>query len=206
MNMEMMLTLVGKSIKIGRGGAESRIGQLMTVADDHVALLTQDEGIVYYNTQHIKSLTENAKTESTSNIAVSEDYEFIQARDMNSVLGNLKYHWIKINRGGPESIEGVLDEVNGDYLTIISNEEIIRVSMFHIRNFSYGAKVDQSLTQVDVDLDKEKDNNQQNAKEENTKEDKNEKKKNKESKKNKDKKDKSNKQEKKQKEKEGKKS
>ena len=49
---------------------------------------------------------------------------------------------MKINRGGPETLEGVLDDINDDYVTIIANEEVIRLSMFHIRNVSYGVKVE----------------------------------------------------------------
>ena len=35
-----------------------------------------------------------------------------------------------------------LREEGGDYITIISNEEIIRISLFHIRNISYGVKLE----------------------------------------------------------------
>ena len=47
---------------------------------------------------------------------------------------------MKINRGGPETLEGVMDVVTDDFVTIVANEEIIRVSLFHIRNISYGVK------------------------------------------------------------------
>ena len=33
-----------------------------------------------------------------------------------------------------------MDVVTDDFVTIVSNEEIIRVSLFHIRNISYGVK------------------------------------------------------------------
>ena len=49
---------------------------------------------------------------------------------------------MKINRGGPETLEGVMDVVTDNFVTIVANEEIIRVSLFHIRNISYGVKLE----------------------------------------------------------------
>jgi spore coat protein B len=58
---EMTKSLLGKAIKIDRGGPESRIGKLLDIYDDHLVLLTEEDGVLYYNTNHIKSVTENAK-------------------------------------------------------------------------------------------------------------------------------------------------
>ena len=35
-----------------------------------------------------------------------------------------------------------MDIVTDDFVTIVANEEIIRVSLFHIRNISYGVKIE----------------------------------------------------------------
>ena len=37
----MWKSLVGKTIKVDRGGPESRIGKLMAVLNDHLVLLTE---------------------------------------------------------------------------------------------------------------------------------------------------------------------
>ena len=137
-----MLSLVDKVIKIDRGGPESRVGKLLAAADDHVTLFTEDDGIIYYKTHHIKSLTNNTKKGLQFDITIPEDFEFKSAKDFKGVLESLKYYWVKINRGGPETLEGVLDDINDDFITIVLNEEVIRLSMFHIRNISYGAKVE----------------------------------------------------------------
>jgi spore coat protein B len=142
MKKEMLITLVDKVVKVDRGGPESRIGKMLAVDEDCITLLTEDEGIVYYKTHHIKSLTANAKNELEYNVEIPEDFEYKKGANFKSVLEELKYHWIKINRGGPETLEGVLDDINEDYVTIVANEEVIRLSMFHIRNVSYGVKVE----------------------------------------------------------------
>lgn len=142
MNKDLILSLGDKVVRIDRGGPESRIGRILAVEDDHITLLTEDDGVVYYMTHHIKSITDNAKQGLQFNIEIPEDFQFIRANNLKSVLGNLTSHWVQINRGGPEMLEGVLCEANEDYVTIVSNEEIIRLSMFHIRNISYGVKIE----------------------------------------------------------------
>lgn len=141
MNKKMILSLVNKVIKVDRGGTKSRVGKLLSAADDYFTLLTEDEGIIYYNIQHIKSLTHNSKDELKFDLEIPEDFEYIQAEDFKGVLNCLTLHWVKINQSELETIEGVLDEVNDDFVTIVANEEIIRVAIFHIRHFSYGGKI-----------------------------------------------------------------
>jgi len=152
MNHEMILSFLNKVIKVDRGGPESRIGMLLAAEEDHVIVLTEDEGVIYYKTQHIKSITYNAKNELQFGIEIPEDFEFTKAPNFKGVLDNLKYRWVKVNRGGPEMLEGILDDVSDEYAIIISNEEIIRLSMYHIRNISYGLKVEKAKADENVNV------------------------------------------------------
>ena len=56
-----MKYFISKVIRVDRGGPESRIGKLMDASDDHIAVFTENDGVVYYNTNHIKSFTDNMK-------------------------------------------------------------------------------------------------------------------------------------------------
>ena len=49
MNKNMILSLVDKVIKVDRGGPESRVGMVLNAEDDHFTLLTEEDGIIYYN-------------------------------------------------------------------------------------------------------------------------------------------------------------
>ncbi|MEC2159377.1 hypothetical protein [Virgibacillus halodenitrificans] len=147
MNKELLLSLGDRIVKIDRGGPESRVGKILAVEDDHLTVLTEDDGVVYYNTHHIKSLTDNAKEEMEFDFEVPEDFEFIRAKDFKGVLENLRFTWVQINRGGPEMLEGVLYEINDDFVAIVAHEEVIRLSMFHIRNISYGNKVEKTKSE-----------------------------------------------------------
>lgn len=144
MDRDMLRSLIGKIIKIDRGGPESRIGKLLDVMDDHLVIITEDDGVVYYNTHHIKSVTENAKEQLAFHIEVPEDFEYKRADTFHGLLDSLKFQWVKINRGGPEKLEGVLSDVNNHFVSLINKEEIVHLSMYHIRNISYGLKLEKA--------------------------------------------------------------
>jgi spore coat protein B len=144
MGNEVLNYLVGKTVKIDRGGPESRVGIVLDVYDDHLVVITEDEGVVYYSLQHIKSITDSLKEKLEVNLEVPADFEFKKADNFQGLLDSLRFQWVKINRGGPEKLEGVLSEVNKDYVSIINKEEIVRLSMFHIKNISYGLKIEKA--------------------------------------------------------------
>ncbi|MEK5146357.1 MAG: hypothetical protein WBB56_08840 [Psychrobacillus psychrotolerans] len=166
MNKKMLLSLVDKVIKVDRGGPESRVGLLLSAEDDYFTLLTENDGIIYYSTQHIKSLTNHSKNETEFNLEIPKDFEYIQAEDFKGILNCLTLQWVKINRGGPETLEGVLDSVTDDYAIIVANEEIIRVALFHIRNISYGVKIEKTKKDKDKSGKEENKNNKEDNKNE----------------------------------------
>ncbi|MED1467418.1 hypothetical protein [Bacillus salipaludis] len=141
MNKEMMSNFVGKTIKVDRHGPNSRVGKLLEVFDDGFILLTEKDGILYYNMQHIKSITESTQDKIDAGVEAPEGFEYKKANTFNDLLKSLQYQWVHMNRG-PESIEGVLSEITPEYVAIIVKDEIVRFSMFHIRNISYGLKVE----------------------------------------------------------------
>ena len=141
MNKDLLISLVGKIIRVDRGGPESREGKLLAVGSDYFVLFTKDDGVVYYKMQHVKSVTVDTKGNLSPEVGVdSENVELYEGEDFKSVIKNFRHSWVKVNRGGPEKLEGILNEVDDDYVTIISKQEVIQLAMFHIRNISFGAK------------------------------------------------------------------
>ncbi|MCM3116494.1 hypothetical protein M3610_14420 [Neobacillus sp. MER 74] len=141
MDRDIMKKFIGKVIKINRGGPESKIGMLMDTGDDHITILTEVDGIVYYKTNHIKSFTDNIKESMSFDIDLPENLTFIKGANLQELLGSMKYKWIKINRGGPETIEGVLANADNDSIFLINGQELVRLSMNHIKSISYGLKI-----------------------------------------------------------------
>ncbi|MBG9452553.1 hypothetical protein ABE61_00215 [Lysinibacillus sphaericus] len=171
MNKDLLLTLMNKVIRVDRGGPESRIGKLMAAEDDHFVLLTEKDGIVYYKTQHIKSITLNSRDGMEFSVEDPATDSYLLAPDFKTVVSSLRHNWVKVNRGGPEMLEGIMDEVTDDYITIFSKEEIIRLAMYHVRNISLGTtsekandgKKNQENTNENKNEDKNKDDSNEKA-------------------------------------------
>jgi spore coat protein B len=174
MRKDLLESLVGKVIKVDRGGPNSRVGKLLSVSDNFFTLLTEDDGVVFFATHHIKSITENTRHNLKFNMDVPKDLKYISSNHFDDLLAKLKFHWIKINRGGPEKIEGVLHEANKDFVTVVSNEEIIRLSTFHIKNLSYDLMVGKGKKndKKDDGKDKDKDDGKDDKNDKNDKNDK----------------------------------
>jgi spore coat protein B len=139
--MSRLSSMVGRTVKLDRGGPESRAGQVLDLQQDYLVLLNEQEGVIYYKTDHIKSLSSDAKDYSDLTPPV-EGYvipTYIKADSFNAVLGSMKHRWVKINRGGPESVEGLLTEIYDDYILLTNNNELVSVFNFHIRSISYKA-------------------------------------------------------------------
>ncbi|MCM3727557.1 hypothetical protein M3226_17925 [Neobacillus cucumis] len=145
MDRELMNMHVGKTIRVDRGGPESRIGKLLAVFEDFFVLLTEKDGVVYYKTNHVRSITESSKDAMKLGLKIPEKLDFKTAENFHKLLESIRFQWVKINRdGGPESLEGVLSDSNKHYASLIVNEEVVRFSLKHIRNISYGLMVDKS--------------------------------------------------------------
>ncbi len=126
-----------KVVQVNRGGSESKVGKLVAVKDDYIALLTKDDGVVYYQTKHIKSITENVKHNYNLDVKVLDSAEYLPENFMK-LLETCKYDWIQINRGGNEKVDGIVNEVDDGILTIVDNKEVVRIFIKHIKNVSIG--------------------------------------------------------------------
>lgn len=165
--------LIGRMVRVDRGGPESRLGKLLSVKDDHIVIHIEDEGMLYYKNDHIKSFS--IDTRDVSDLAGSLPVEsaetppYVEAADFVSVLQKLKHRWCQFNRGGSEKIEGVMVDANADQVTIIKGNEIVQIVPYHIRSVSYGIKNENK---------EEKNEQERNKNDKNDKNDKNEKKEN----------------------------
>ncbi len=60
--------LKGKTVTIYRGGPESKSGKLLDVQSDYLTLYTQNNGVIYYQAEHVKSISEDSKFNSTQHL------------------------------------------------------------------------------------------------------------------------------------------
>ncbi|WP_163858746.1 hypothetical protein [Paenibacillus elgii] len=130
-------SLIGSEVKINRGGHDAITGKLIGVHSNYVALSSED-GAVYVNTTHVKSISQspNQKSSGTNGSITTH----IKASSFNALLHELRHNFVKINRGGPEKLEGIISDVTSDHAIVIINNELIRVPLFHIKSVTVGLK------------------------------------------------------------------
>ncbi len=155
---ELAVNFKDQTVRINGKGPESKHGSLLDVRDDFFVLSTETDGLIFYKEHYITSLSHSIPTatieaeemvnvnDGSSSISEEETveevneftemYSQIAADTTNDLLSNLKYSLVKINRKGPESIEGMLVEANEDHLVLVVNNEVFRISTFHVKNFS----------------------------------------------------------------------
>ncbi len=125
-------SLVYQGVKVNLGGPESRTGVLLAVGDDYLVLQGNTGEVIYYQQKHVKGVVKKAKEIELNPYFIEQSYA--DGATFQEILGSLKYKWVKINRGGPESVEGLLSDVNEEYVTLVNRDEVIYVINFHIKN------------------------------------------------------------------------
>lgn len=133
MNGQGLRGLLGREIKINRGGPDSVQGTLMDVRWDYMAMSCK-EGIVYVNETHVKSITETGRSGGNRAAALGNP---IPSNTFLGVMQALRFRRVQINRGGPEKVEGILADANQNQLVMaLKNQEIVRIPMQHVKSVS----------------------------------------------------------------------
>ena len=138
----IMNNLKSKLVQINQGGPESKKGLLLDVKSDYAVVSTNDDGIVYYNIHHIKSIMtpQNNNSQLGEEVTNLARQEYIGAPEFNQLFRQMTHGWVSINRHGPEALEGILVENTDGYFTLINNKEIYRIHPLHVRSISFGPK------------------------------------------------------------------
>jgi len=127
----------GKEVLVNRGGPDSVTGMLRKVGSDYMVLQVmknnknQPDEIVYIRTLHAKSVSLSAQN---SEDAYDKDYTYMSGSDFNSVLKKLNHQFVQLNNNGPEKLDGFVVECGDDFMHIVSNREIVRISVFHVKS------------------------------------------------------------------------
>ncbi|PEY59658.1 spore coat protein [Bacillus cereus] len=128
---DFLKDLIGSFVRVNRGGPESQKGTIVAVCSDYFVLKNEKGELYYYQIRHLKSITKNAKD------CKADDCRSLECEcedDFEKLLQSFKYCWVKINRGGPEKVEGILQDVSCEFVTLIVKEEVILVAVSHIKS------------------------------------------------------------------------
>ncbi|UFJ42659.1 hypothetical protein LOK74_09270 [Brevibacillus humidisoli] len=129
---EVLVILKHQPVRVDQGGPKSQSGRILKIGEDFFALHTGEDGVVYYKTAHVKSLSQD----KTYSFHMDEDPEFVDAETFVELLENLQNCWVTINQGGSEAVEGLLMEVQDDHVTVMDNQKVFRIAILHIRNIA----------------------------------------------------------------------
>jgi spore coat protein B len=139
-----------KYVQVNQGGPEKKAGQLLDVLGSfesaYIVLLTEDDGVVYINTEHVKSVSEyqnnngNQTSQSANELLVSQEPEYMKSKSFNDLFAHLSHKWVSINNGGPEAVEGVLVQSRNGTFTLVQNNQVLRLQPRHVKTICVGAK------------------------------------------------------------------
>ncbi|PEM31727.1 spore coat protein [Bacillus wiedmannii] len=156
---DFLKDLIGSYVRVNRGGPESQKGTIVSLGVDYFGLENEKGENHYYQLRHLKSITQNTKDGGVG------DFEWVEediAEDFEMLLQSFKYRWVKINRGGPEKIEGILQDVSGGYVTLIIKEEVVLIALSHIKSVNYNAPVSGESDESSDESSNEKSNENSN--------------------------------------------
>ena len=105
---------------------------------DYLTLYTPNKAVIYYQFEHVKSISEDIKSNSTQHLlGDQEKVDYISEKNFNGLLSKLVNEVIQINQGGPERSHGILLAVRSDFLILLTEDDgVVYVKLHHIKSVS----------------------------------------------------------------------
>ncbi|GIM45198.1 hypothetical protein DNHGIG_07470 [Collibacillus ludicampi] len=138
MNFSFLMNSIGKKVQVERGGPDKLEGKLVFIRPDFLILETEQNGYVYVQSRHIKTVSEPVIPEIQANQVNMEEKNIlpmVEAEDFTELLRKLRHRLIRVNHGGPNVIQGVLIEVGDGSVTILHQmKDFVHYPIYHIRS------------------------------------------------------------------------
>ncbi|MCM3764566.1 hypothetical protein [Neobacillus niacini] len=115
-------------------GEEVYKGKLLGVESDHVVLETEDKYIFYYRIDKIQAITKNTKDFKVQ----KSKAHFQQTQSLIELLNSFQNTWVSILSIHKQRFNGVLAEVDSDFVTLINGEERILLKLDYVSNILKG--------------------------------------------------------------------
>jgi spore coat protein B len=132
---EQIHSLVGKRVRLGRGGSDERKGTLRSVQDDYITAKVDDGTLVHYPLHHLKSVTEIVNGETVADPeGAEESLEALPTRIHDLFLSYLGQK-VQVYDHGPESAAGFVFDVGEDFVKLVTTpDEIVHYPFVQIRS------------------------------------------------------------------------
>ncbi|GIM45199.1 hypothetical protein DNHGIG_07480 [Collibacillus ludicampi] len=140
MDFSFLVNSIGKKVQVERGGPDKLEGKLVFIRPEFLILETEQNGYVYVQSRHIKTVSEPVIPEIQANQVNMEEKNMnilpmVEAEDFTELLRKLRHRLIRVNHGGPNVIQGVLIEVGDGSVTILHQmKDFVYYPIYHIRS------------------------------------------------------------------------
>jgi spore coat protein B len=140
MDFSFLVNSIGKKVQVERGGPDKLEGKLVFIRPEFLILETEQNGYVYVQSRHIKTVSEPVIPEIQANQVNMEEKNMnilpmVEAEDFTELLRKLRHRLIRVNHGGPNVIQGVLIEVGDESVTILHQmKDFVYYPIYHIRS------------------------------------------------------------------------
>ncbi|MED3564237.1 hypothetical protein [Bacillus xiapuensis] len=138
-------------------------GKLMGVEEDHLILENENNYIFYYSLDKIQAITKNTKQFQAEEISS----EYLQTTSLKELLDSLTNSWVSILCLNKQTFSGIVNEVDSDFVTLISGEERILIKLTHVSNIVKGIIEDNSNNSDSVTSEEEQNEEEKNKEEQN---------------------------------------
>ncbi|OIK15678.1 hypothetical protein BIV60_07915 [Bacillus sp. MUM 116] len=136
-------------------------GKLMGVEEDHLILENENNYIFYYSLDKIQAITKNTKQFQAEEISS----KYLKTTSLKELLDSLINSWVSILCLNKQTFSGIVNEVDSDFVTLISGEERILIKLTHVSNIVMGVIEDNS-NNSDSETDEEEQNEEEQNEEE----------------------------------------
>ncbi len=148
MDLSFLSESIGKFVCLERGGPDKLEGILRSIMADCLAVETKDEGVTYVQVQHIKTisepivteiqLTRNEPTDLYAPVLEKAQPPLLEATDFNDLLQKMSHRLVRVNHGGPNSLQGVLMDIRPDVITILHDmKDCVHYPIYHIKSIMW---------------------------------------------------------------------
>ena len=109
-------------------------GKLIGIETDHIIMEDENNFVSYYSTEQIQAITKNTKLFQSEEITTN----FLKTQSLTEVLNSFRHSWVSILCLNKQKFNGILSQVDEDFVTLINGEERILIKLTHVSNILKG--------------------------------------------------------------------
>lgn len=137
-------SMIGKLVRLGRGGPWERKGYIVATRRDYLSLYTTDGQLIHYPLQHLTCCAEVAAAEADVSLpsrcateVMTHGMATVFPPTFSELVTSQRGNLITVSDHGPESATGFLFDVGADFIQLATcPHEIVYYPLFHIRSLS----------------------------------------------------------------------